>query len=91
MPRSSPYHIVLSKDEHKQLESISREYTSPYFYVVRAKIALYAAQGMRNEEIAHRLDLPRKTVYKWRKRFFEERLDGLVGQHRIGRPTLFPP
>ena len=30
MPRQSPFRVVLSKDERQHLESITRQYTSPY-------------------------------------------------------------
>jgi transposase len=59
--------------------------------VVRAKIILYATQRLTNQEIAHRLDLPRQIVSKWRKRFFEQRLDGLEELPRHGRPPRFSP
>jgi transposase len=42
--------------------------------VVRARIVLMAADGLRNDEIAARLDTPRQVVSKWRKRFYEQRL-----------------
>ncbi len=70
---------------------MARRYTAPYRDVVRARIVLYAAQGLRNDEIAARLDTPRQIVSKWRKRFFEQRLDGLEEQERRGRPARFSP
>jgi transposase len=73
------------------LESTARSYTSPYCDVLRAKIALYAAQGLGNDEIALRLDTPRQIVSKWRKRFFEEGLAGLEERPRRGRPARFSP
>jgi transposase len=91
MPRESPYRVVLSDDERKRLEQTAREYTSPYYAVVRAKIALYAAEGLENRQIGQRLDLPRQIVSKWRKRFFEKRLDGLEDEARRGRPAVFSP
>jgi transposase len=91
MPRRSPYVIVLSTAERARLEAIARRYTSPYRDVIRAKIALYAANGLGNDVISARLDTPRQIVSKWRKRFFEERLAGLEEQPRGGRPALFPP
>jgi len=91
MPRSSPYAIVLSDHEQETLETLARQYTSPYRDVVRAKIILYAAQGLSNDVIASRLDLPRQIVSKWRKRFFELRLAGLEEQPRGGRPARFSP
>ena len=91
MPRTSPFHIRLTKKERTTLEAIARQYTSPYRDVVRAKIVLYAAQGLRNDEIAARLDTPRQIVSKWRKRFFEQRLAGLEERERRGRPARFSP
>jgi hypothetical protein len=91
MPRKSPYKIVLSREEAWELESLARSYTSPYYKVVRAKVVLLAAQELGNDEIGQRLDLPRQVVSKWRKRFFEERLEGLEDQPRKGRPPSFPP
>ena len=91
MPRKSPFPIVLSKVERETLEKISRSYTSPYISVLRAKIVLYAANGLSNKEIGRRLDTARQIVSKWRKRFFERRLAGLDDRPRPGRPRGFPP
>ncbi len=91
MPRTSPYQIRLSKTERAILESIARKYTSPYREVIRARIVLYAAEGLGNDQIAARLDTPRQIVSKWRKRFFEQRLDGLEERERRGRPARFSP
>lgn len=91
MPRASPYPITLTKKEREVLESRARQYTLPYREVVRAKLILLAAQGLENKEIGERLDMPRPVVSKWRKRFFRERLAGLEGRSRRGRPSAFPP
>jgi hypothetical protein len=91
MPRESPYAIRLARQERQVLEARSRQYTLPYRDVVRAKIVLLAAEGLENTVIGERLDLPRRVVSKWRKRFFEERLAGLEERPRTGRPTVFPP
>ena len=91
MPQESPYSIMLAEEEAKELEGIARRYTSPYCDVMRAKVVLLAADGLSNKDIGSRLDLPRQIVSKWRKRFFEERLAGLQGRPRRGRPRLFPP
>jgi len=83
--------VELTPQEREVLLMASRKYTSPYFDVVRAKIILMAADGFENEQIGLRLDLPRQIVSKWRKRFFERRLDGLENLSRPGRPPGFPP
>jgi transposase len=87
----SPYRIELSSGERARLESTARKYTSPYRDVIRAKIVLYAAAGLDNDEIATRLATPRQIVSKWRKRFFRDRLPGLEERSRTGRPALFSP
>jgi len=91
MPKKSPYTILLSEVERKQLEQIANKYTAPYFVVVRAKAVLMAAQGFENKTIGERLSLPRQIVSKWRKRFYEKRIDGLADQPRCGRPAAFSP
>jgi DNA-directed RNA polymerase specialized sigma24 family protein len=89
MPRQSPFFIMLTAEDKARLEDAARRYTSPYRDVIRAKIVLYAAQGLSNDEIARRLDTPRQIVGKWRKRFFEQGFGGLEELPRPGRPGVF--
>jgi len=63
----------------------------PYRTVVRAKIALLAAEGMSNSQIATRVDMSVERVGQWRRRFASEGLDGLEDRPRSGRPSRFPP
>jgi hypothetical protein len=91
LPRSSPYTIRLSSAEEAELRRRVAKYTLPYFQVQRAKMILYAAEGMPNEEIATYLDTRREVVSVWRKRFFVDRLAGLEEHARPGRPRTFPP
>ena len=58
--------------------------------VVRARIVLAAADGEENVSLAERLGWL-NTVIKWRKRFYEEGIDGLSERKRSGRPRTFPP
>ncbi len=91
MPRQSPYRIELSDEQRRTLESRARQYTLPYWQVVRAQLVLLAAQGLRNDEIARRLSCRREVVSQWRKRFYEQGLQGLEDRPRRGRPPTFPP
>ena len=91
MPRRSPYRIELSEEERAVLLSLARSYTLPYWQVTRAQMVLMAAEGLRNDEIAERLNCRREVVSQWRKRFFEQRLAGLEDRPRRGRPPTFPP
>ena len=91
MPRKSPFEIVLSKTERRELLMRATRYTLPYFEVVRAKMILMAADGESNDQIAARLDTRREVMSLWRKRFHEQRLLGLEELPRSGRPRGFPP
>jgi hypothetical protein len=91
MPIKSPHGIALTEEEQAELTKRANKYTLPYFTVSRARMILLAAQGFNNDEIANRLDTPRKVVSIWRKRFFEERLLGLDERPRPGRPPISPP
>jgi len=87
----SPYVITLGEEERSELERRAREQKSEYRRVIRARIVLYAAEGMTNQEIAERLDTPRRIVSIWRKRYWEHGLAGLDDGARSGRPSRFSP
>ena len=91
MARRSPFEIRLAAAERKKLELTARRYTLPHREVIRAKIVLYAADGLSNQEIGDRLDTPREVVSKWRKSFYDKRLEGLEDRPRSGRPARFSP
>jgi len=91
MPRKSPYTIDLLPGEKAELERIARKRTAPYYRVIRAKAILMAAQGMENKAIGEKLGEPRQIISQWRKRFVEERLEGLEDHPRPGRPPGFSP
>ncbi|MCA1681432.1 MAG: IS630 family transposase [Actinobacteria bacterium] len=86
MPGPVAVQIVLSAEEREQLESWTRRHTSAQALALRSRIVLAAAEGLKNSEIAERLEVSRPTVTKWRTRFATERLDGLVDEPRPGRP-----
>jgi hypothetical protein len=65
MPRKNPHITELSNQEHKILEAQTHRYTLPYPDVVRAKIALMAAEGLDHHKIAAHLDTRREAVSKW--------------------------
>jgi hypothetical protein len=88
---ASPFGIVLSVEERRELECRARAYSGTYWRVMRAKIVLLAAEGSTNVEIAARLDTSPQVVWRWRKRFYERRLEGLGGSGALGSaPGLSP-
>jgi Helix-turn-helix domain len=91
MARPARHKIELSGEELSELERIARAEKRPWREVQRARIVLYAAEGKSDVEIAARLDTSAGIVGRWRRRFFEERLEGLKDRPRAGRPRRFPP
>jgi transposase len=78
--------IELSGDERAQLESWARRRSSAQALAQRSRVVLLASQGLNNTEIAARLGVHRPMVRKWRSRFAEYRLDGLIDEPRPGKP-----
>ncbi|MGH9093744.1 MAG: helix-turn-helix domain-containing protein [Acidimicrobiales bacterium] len=89
--RRSPFVIELSDEVRHRLELLARKQTAERRQVVRAQIVLAAADGEDNVSIAGRLGMALNTVIKWRKRFFDEGVDGLEDRKRPGRPRSFSP
>jgi transposase len=48
---------------------------------------LLCGKGRTNTEVAADLNLTKQTVGKWRRRFLEKRLDGLLDEPRPGTPS----
>src|SRR5215218_4424610 len=78
--------IELADDERAQLEAWARRPTSAQALAQRSRVVLLAAEGLTNTEVAARLGVHRPMVTKWRKRFAEHRLDGLLDEPRPGQP-----
>lgn len=91
MSRTSPLTVILTPSERAELEARARRYSLSYRDVVRARIVLLAADGVPVDEIALRTDTRREVVWKWRRRFLEEGLEGLEERPRRGRPGVFSP
>ena len=78
--------IELTDEERAQLEAWARRRSSAQALAQRSRIVLLAADGRKNVEIARELRVHRPMVTKWRNRFADLRLDGLVDEPRPGRP-----
>jgi len=81
--------VVVSDEERAVLEGWVRSSTTEQRLVERARIVLLGAEGLSNDEIGRRLGVVRQTAGKWRNRFREGRLDGLLDASRSGRPVVY--
>jgi transposase len=75
--------------ERDQLQQWLTAHGTPQQVALRCRIVLSAAEGQSDVAIAEQLSVNRKTVILWRKRFSEERLDGLwqIASGRGRKPT----
>ncbi len=65
----------------------SRRAKSSQALAQRCRIVLGCADGKTNQQVAAELGIWPQTVGKWRGRFIERRLDGLVDEDRPGCPA----
>jgi transposase len=90
MPVFSPFVIVLTGPERRELSRRARSTRTPYRDRVRARIVLAAGDGDANAVIARQVGVGVDTVRKWRRRFVADRLGGLRDASRPGRPRRLP-
>jgi Helix-turn-helix domain len=89
--RTSRYRIELVEEDRLELEHRAAALTLPFRVVQRARLILYAADGMPDKEIAVRCGCHPQVVSEWRRRFCEQGIEGLKDKPRAGRPRRFPP
>jgi transposase len=82
--RSEP--LSLSDDEHEELRQMSLSRTLPAGDVFRARLILMLAQGRSYAHIRQRLHTTAPTISRWRKRFLEDRIGGLMEERHPGQP-----
>jgi transposase len=78
--------LKITTEERETLEQWTRRPKTGQALAQRARIILESATGKSNIEVARRLRVTNQMVGKWRMRFLEKRLDGLLDEPRPGTP-----
>ena len=78
--------LVLSNAERAQFTALTLRRKIAQALALRARIVLDCADGMENKAVAARQRVTPQTGSKWRARFVQLRLDGLLDAPRPGAP-----
>lgn len=78
--------LTITDEERAELRGWARRPKTAQAMAMRARIVLSCAEEARNQDVAEELGVNRITVGKWRRRFVEMGLDGLVDTPRPGAP-----
>jgi len=70
--------LTLSQHDRELLEALVRSGQTPQRSALRARIILGAAEGRANYRLAHELGISRPKVLRWRQRFAEAGVAGLL-------------
>jgi transposase len=83
--------IEVSGEDRAELERIVRAVSSEVRMLQRARIVLAAAEGLSGLEICERVGCSEPTVTKWRGRYAQRGMEGLVDAPRSGAPLTHGP
>lgn len=87
MPAGRPTQpLNLTDGEREKLLLLSRRPKTTQAMALRARIILAIDAGLNNSETAEKLNVTKPTVGKWRERFRQHRLEGLLDEPRPGAP-----
>ena len=76
--------VTLTEQDRRRLQSWQRSTTITWGLAQRARIILLMAQGCSISDIARRLPISRRFVYKWVARYLVHGVDGLRDLPRPG-------
>jgi len=80
--------LKLNKSDRAELNSWLRSTTHPQGQVTRAKIILALEEGQSPSIVAEAQRVSAKTLHKWKNRYLEEGIAGLMDKPRSGRPSV---
>jgi transposase len=83
--------LVVTEADRNKLQQLIRRAKTSQNMALRARIIIECADGHSNKMVANNLDITPQTVGKWRKRYFENGLEGLLDQPRQRRHPLEHP
>ncbi len=84
--------IALTWDERSELEQITQSRTLPAGDVQRARMILMLSDGESYRSIQEKLQTTAPTISRWKRRFAEQRVAGLIEVRHPGQqPSVITP
>lgn len=78
--------LSVTEEQRSRLESWARRPKTAQALALRDRIILACAEGKPNGVVARQTRVRQQTVGKWRSRFLDRGLDGLLDEPRPGTP-----
>jgi transposase len=84
--------VKLTREERDELREMSMSRSLPAGDVIKARMVLMLAAGRSYAEIQERLQTTAPTISRWKKRFLDNRVSGLLEARHPGQmPTVITP
>jgi transposase len=78
--------LVVTPEDRQTLQGFTARRKTAQSLALRSRIILQCADGATNTEVARGLGVTNATVGKWRRRYIERGLAGILDEHRCGAP-----
>jgi len=78
--------LMLTDAERSELTALAARPKTAQALAQRARIILACAEGLENKAVSRQLGVHAMTVGKWRRRFLDQRVEGLRDEPRPGTP-----
>ena len=76
--------LSIRAEDQAQLQAWTKRLKTAQGLAMRSRIVLLAASGLSNTSIAQQLSVTLQTVGKWRQRYLDQGVDGLLDEPRPG-------
>jgi len=84
--------IVLTEEERQELQQMTQSRTLPAGDVMRSRMVLLLAGGVAYQKIQALLDTTAPTIARWKRRFLQHRISGLMEELHPGQqPSVRTP
>jgi transposase len=78
--------LMLTDAERSELTALAARPKTAQALAQRARIILACAEGLENKAVSRQLGVHAMTLGKWRRRFLDQRVEGLRDEPRPGTP-----